>query len=183
MIKKLRAGTLGAILSFALVGQFTVGNLATLTVVTAVPIVTGAATCSKDQLLASAEDVLDVVTDNAVIAALQTVSAEAVAKLRSIEPTARSLVAAIRAGDTSTAIGLINTIFPVINELAAALHASQKALGVVALANIALHFIINHVKDSLPKRAALTPEMVKALSYGNDPAWGCDYHKKDKRCN
>lgn len=179
MIKKLRAGTLGAILSFALIGQFTVGNLATLTVVTSIPIVTGAAMCSKDQLVASAQDVLDVVTSPEVLAALP---AGAAAKLRSIEPTARSLVAAIKAGDTSTAIGLVNTIFPIVNEIAAVLHASQKALGIVALANIALHFIINHVKDALPARAALTPEMVQALSYGNDPAWGCDYHKKDKRC-
>lgn len=171
-------GALTAILSFTIIGSFTVGNLATLGVVTAIPIATSAFACSKDQLVVSAQDVVDVVTNPAVMAALPPALQ---VKLRTAEPFARSLLASIKSGDFSTALAAVNTIFPIIDEIAAALHASPKILSFVGLANIGLHFIINHVRANVTSRVA-SAEVSTAIGYGAQPVWGCDYHKNDQRC-
>jgi hypothetical protein len=138
--------------------------------------------CSKDQLVASAEDVLDVVTSTELMKALQAISPPGLAKLESLVPTARDLLSAIKNGDTSSALALINTIFPVIEEIAALLvGVNPAALGILALANIGLHFIINHTKSSAPKMARAVPAVRQALEYGAQPMWGCQY-VQDERC-
>jgi hypothetical protein len=100
---------------------------------------------------------------------------------RALEPSARALVAAIKAGDFTTALSSVNAIFPVIDIVAAALHANTQILRYLALGNIALHFIINHVKSQLVD-VTVSPAMQTAIDYGSQPAWGCAYHKKDRRC-
>lgn len=181
-MNKLRAGLLGTILSLSVIGNFTVGEIVSLSAVTAIPIATGAATCSKDQLAASAQDVLDVVTSQALASYLQTVSPSALARLLSLAPSARSLVVAIKTGDVTTAIGLVNIIGPAIDDIAQALKANQKQLAYIGLANLALHFIVNHVKVELPAARAVSASAATAIAYASRPAWGCEYHKNDKRC-
>jgi len=137
--------------------------------------------CSKDQLTASAQDVLAVVTDRNLMLALQTISPAALQKLEAAAPLARDLVAAIKNGDTSTALGTVNTIFPIIDEVADALDANPKLKAILALANIALHFIINHAQTSTPTIARSRPTVRRAIEYGNRPVWGCEL-RQDKRC-
>lgn len=178
---------ISAVLSFVLFANLTVGTALQLTAVISLPVIVGASKCdiSKDQLVASGKDVLDVVQDKAVIAALQAVSPEAVAKLLASVPTATNLLAWIKTGDFTNAIAAVNSLFPMIDEIAALLHASPKVLGIVALANIALHFIINHVQanaQSVVRASSSSRAVQTALSYAAQPTWGCDYHKNDKRC-
>lgn len=184
MIARLRSSTLGTVLSFVLFANLSVGTALQLTAVVSLPVIAGAAMCSKDQLVASAQDVLDVVQDKALMAALQLVSPELVGKVLASEPTAKNLLAWIKAGDFTNAIAAVNSLFPLIDEIAAQFHASPKALGIVAVANIALHFIINHVQANASGSAtrANSRAVQTAAAYGAQPVWGCDYHKTDKRC-
>lgn len=139
--------------------------------------------CSKSQLVASAEDVLSVVTDQTLINALKTLSPPALARLESLVPAARNLITAIKNGDTTNALALVNTIFPVIEEVVSlAVGLSPAAMAILAIANIALHFIMNHAQTAVPKTARQSPAMRQASEYGSQPAWGCRYHQTDKRC-
>lgn len=143
-----------------------------------------AAKCDKNQLVAAAQDVVDVVTNKELLTALQTISPPLLRKLEAITPSAKELITAIRNGDTSNALALVNTIFPVIDEVAASLGANQKMMAILALANIGLHFIINHVQTTAPAAAsaAALPDAQTAINFGNQRVWGCDF-KKDKRCD
>lgn len=156
--------------------------VATVAVVVAVGTQTA---CSKDQLAASAADVLSVLTDSTLIKALQTLSPPLLAKIETLVPTAKDLITAIKNGDTSTALAAVNTIFPVIEEAFALFSGGNPAvLAVLALANIALHFIINHVKTTKTARAARAAgvhSVTVALDYEAQPTWGCNI-RKDKRC-
>lgn len=139
--------------------------------------------CSKSLLIASAEDVLTVVTDPNLIKALQVLSPGGVARLASLVPVAKDLIAAIKNGDTSNALALVNAIFPVIEEIAAIIvGVNPIATAILAVANIGLHFIINHVQAKVPTMARMSPAVRQALDYGAQAAWGCQYHAKDKRC-
>lgn len=142
--------------------------------------------CSKDQLLSSAQDVLSVVTDPGLIKALQTLSPPALAKLEALVPTAKDLIAAITSGNTTNALQLVNTIFPVIEEIVSlAVGLNPIAMAVLALANIALHFIINHTQNTAPAKAARkmgVPAVQRAVDFGSKPVWGCQYLPRDKRC-
>lgn len=146
-----------------------------------------AAVCSKDQLVASAEDVLSVLSDQTLIKALQTLSPPMLKKIEGLVPTAKDLITAIKNGDTTNALALVNTIFPVIEEAFALFSGGNPAvLAVLALANIALHFIIDHVQKAAPAtvksaRAAGTQGVAEAIDYGAKPVWGCQY-RQDKRC-
>jgi hypothetical protein len=170
--------SVGAVMSLP---PATVATITGITVISTLPVTTGFVGCSKDQLLAAAKDVLTVVEDRQVQDALRTLSPAALAKLLSIVPTARNLVEAIRNGDTSSALALVNTIFPVIDEIADALNAKPQIKAVLALANIALHFIINHTQSTAPAIIAATPEAQRAIELGNKPVWGCNL-RSDKRC-
>jgi len=171
-------GMLTPITSTQIVGGIVLtGSVATLTLTQVA--------CSKDQLLASAQDILDVVTNASLIKALQVLSPGAVARLAGLVPVAKDLIAAIKSGDTSNALALINTIFPVIEEVAAIIvGANPQVAAILAIANIALHFIINHVKAGVPQVASMASSAAvsQALDYGSRTAWGCQYHPKDKRC-
>ena len=155
------------------------------TVAVVVTVVGTQTACSKDQLVASAEDVLSVLTDQTLIKALQALSPPMLAKIEALVPTAKDLITAIKNGDTSSALAAVNTIFPVIEEVFALFSGGNPAvLAVLALANIALHFIINHVKTTKAAKAARVAGIAAvqvADDYGNRPAWGCNL-RQDKRC-
>lgn len=144
-----------------------------------------AAVCSKDQLVASAEDVLSVVTDQTLIKALQTLSPPLLAKIVGLVPTAKDLITAIKNGDTTNALALVNTIFPVIEEAFALFSGGNPAvLAVLALANIGLHFIMNHVSTTKTAKAAKMAGIAavqQAVDYNSQPVWGCNF-RSDKRC-
>src|SRR5471032_853369 len=94
--------------------------------------------CSKSQLVAAGNDVLSVVTDQSLMAALQTISPAALAKLEALVPDAQQLVTALKNGDTSNALALVNTIFPVITQIVASVNNDPKIAAFLALGNIAL---------------------------------------------
>lgn len=185
MIRRLqylfRNSLLGTILAFTLVGNVTVGTVATLSIVAVVPAVTQTS-CNKDQLVSAANDVLSVVTDPTLIKALQTLSPPVLAQIEALVPTAKNLITAIKNGDTTNALALVNTIFPVIETAFGVLSAGNPAvLAVLALANIALHFIVNHVQSNVPKIAKTSAAVRVAQDFGSKPVWGCNY-RSDNRC-
>jgi hypothetical protein len=140
--------------------------------------------CSKSQLVAAGEDVLSAVTDQALMNALQTVSPAALQRLEALVPFAKDLVTALKNGATSTALGLVNTIFPVISEIVASLNNDPQIAGFLALGNIALHFIINHTQNTAAATTARkmgVPAARKAADNGALPIWGCQYDAKNKR--
>lgn len=157
-----------------------VATVAGITAVATTPVTVGFVGCSKDQLTAAAKDVLSVVENKQLQDALRTLSPSALTKLLAIVPTARNLVEAIRNGDTSNALALVNTIFPVIDEIADVLDASPQVKAILALANIALHFIINHTQTTTTGLSA-SPEAQRAADFGSRPVWGCTL-RTDKRC-
>lgn len=180
-----------SVLALALCFNVSIGWVAqsTIPLATVAVVVTVTQTaCSKDQLVASAEDVLSVVTDKVVNDALAAISPFALAKLAKIIPSARDLVAAVKNSDSSLAAGLVADIFPVISEIAVLLSASPVAMGVLALANVGLHFLLNHLPSGSqaksPKvRGSVSTETVDSLqTFKSERVWGCDFLPKDKRC-
>lgn len=193
MIRKISLGLATLVMVFQLAAGWVLNSLPAYTpAVVGIGVVVGtlpltAAVCSKDQLVASAEDVLSVLNDAILIKALQSLSPPMLARIQALVPTAKELITAIKNGNTSNALALVNTIFPVIED-AFTLFAggSPAVLAVLALANIALHFIIDHVQATAPAavrtaRAAGVRGVAAAIDYGAKPVWGCDY-RKDKRC-
>lgn len=158
-----------------------------LTICAALVFTSMAPSCSKNQLVASANDVLNVVTDRALNDALAKISPFAVAKLAKIIPSARELVDAVKNGDTSNAVSLVNTIFPVIDDIASTLGANDQVMAILAIANISLHFLLNHLPSTAIKAAKAkgSTVAVSAENFKNERAWGCDPkfgHSADKRC-
>lgn len=140
--------------------------------------------CSKDQLIAAGNDVLSVVTDTALMNALQTISPAALKKLEALVPDAQKLVTALKNGDTSNALALVNTIFPVISDIVASVNNDPKIAAFLALGNIALHFIINHTQNTNAAKVASkagVPAVQQAADSGGQTIWGCQYAAKDKR--
>lgn len=132
------------------------------------------ASCSKDQLVAAAEDVLAVITNAELMDALRTISPPLLARLESLVPEGKKLVAAIRNGDITTALGIVNLIFPVIDDVANALNASPRIKAIAAFANIALHFIINHARTTAAAAAQpSSPAIRAAIALSARPVWGC----------
>jgi hypothetical protein len=184
--------------SLALAANITVGGMMALSSVT-IPVAgvsVGTATisagalallmaevaCSPSQLISAGEDILSVVTDQTLINALKVLSPPALARLESLVPAAKDLIAALKAGNTTNALQLVNTIFPVIEEVVSlAVGLNPIAMAVLSLANIALHFIINHTQSSVPKAARVSPAVRMALANGAKPIWGCQSDAKNKR--
>lgn len=157
-----------------------------IVVLATLPVTTGFGQCSKDQLVASAKDVLTVVNDTTLQGFLRTLAPSALTKLLALAPTATDLVKAFQSGDTSSGLALINTIFPVIEEIAAAVATlSPQAMAILGIANIGLHFILNHTKATSAVKAARKAGVAAvrvADDYSTQRAWGCDYRPKDSRC-
>jgi hypothetical protein len=141
--------------------------------------------CSKDQLVAAGEDVLSVVTSQPLQQALQVLAPGSLTKLTGLLGPAKDLIAAIKNGNTTGALNLVNTIFPVIEEVASiVIGVNPIASAVLALANIALHFIINHTqttKAAVAARKMGVPAAMKAADNGAKPIWGCQYDAKNNR--
>lgn len=189
IIKKISLGLGTLIMAFQLTTGAVFSSLPACTpALVGIGIVAGslpltAAQCSKDQLAASAQDVLDVVNNPALQGYLRTLAPGVLPKFLALIPAATNLVTAIKNGDTSNALALVNTIFPVIEEVAAsALSSNPTAMALLGVADIGLHFIINHVKASAPTAVRASRSVQVASDYGNKPVWGCQYHPKDKRC-
>jgi len=160
----------------------TVATVAGITALSTLPVTTGFVGCSQDQLVASAKDVLDVLKSSSVQNALSTLAPGVLGEVLAAVPTAERLVELIRNSDFTNATAIINSLFPLIDEIADAVKASPKVLAFVALANIALHFIINHVKASAPASMIVqNQQMQRAIELGDKPVWGCNL-RKDKRC-
>lgn len=152
----------------------------TLGIMVCLSIATMAPTCSKDQLTASAKDVLSALKDaSPQIAQLLPGKAAAFAALI---PKAEALVDAISKSDKTTALGLISDLGPSISQFAADLGGNQTVLAILAIANIALHFIVNHIAAvAPPARARQSPQMRMVIEFKNEETWGCKY-VTDKRC-
>lgn len=178
-----------SVLALVLTSGIYLGTLVTSAPVAPVAIVGVVATCAltqtacnKDQLLAAGEDVLSVVTSQPLQQVLQVIAPGSLTKLTGLLGPAKDLIAAIKNGNTSGALNLVNTIFPVIEEIASIVaSANPVAMAVLALANIALHFIINHTQSNVPKMARMAPAVRQALAIGAQKIWGCEHPAKDKR--
>jgi hypothetical protein len=135
--------------------------------------------CTKSQLVASGNDIVAVVSVQALIDAVAALSPTALADLLRVTPLAKELVTAIQNGNSTTAAGLVAEIFPVIENIAKSFNANPKIMALLALADIALKFLVNHLPPA-PVVASATQRKLGALK--SERAWGCDYLPADKRC-
>lgn len=162
-------------------------TVATIALVATLPITQTA--CSKDQMVAAGKDVLSVVQNQELQGFIRTLAPGLLSKFVALVPSANDLIAAFQSGDTSTGLALVNTIFPVIEEVAGALISlSPPAMAILGVANIALHFILNHAQTSTAAKASVkaakragVASVQQAVDYGSQPTWGCNF-VQDKRC-
>jgi hypothetical protein len=129
--------------------------------------------CSKAQLTSTAKDVLGALKDaQPFIAQLLPGKAAAFAALI---PEAERLVAAVQNSDKATALALVADIGPTLSQIAADLHANANVMAILAVANIGLHFLVNHLPATVGKGASASPVMARAMQFKQEAVWGCRY--------
>ena len=138
-----------------------------------------AATCSKASLLSNATDVLSSL--QAAQPLINQLVPSASPKIAQAVSIATKLKDAIAANDSKSAaallIGLIPTFSSIVNEDINALTAAQKTtiLAALALADIGLHYLVNHLQTSMPTAAG--PKSPVTIFSGEE-VWGLKYKTK-----
>lgn len=95
-------------------------------------------------------------------------------KYDKIVPSGAKLVAAIAASNKTDALAIASDIFPVVEEVVGALSGNTTVQVGLALANIGLHFLLNHLPASAT--ASLGPAKAKQIAtFRRAPVWGCKY--------
>lgn len=133
--------------------------------------------CSKDQLVAYAQDALDSMRAgqpyvNQLLPAKAQMFATAIVS-------AEKLVTAVKNSDKTEAVQLLASITPVFSEIAKDLGANESALAALALGDIGFHFLVNHLP--LSKIAGAGPQVQKLAAFKKEERWGCKYHPE--KCN
>ena len=141
--------------------------------------------CSQDQLVSAGKDILSVVTDQTLQDYIRTLAPGMLTKFLALVPSAKDLIAAFQNGNITGGLALVNAIFPVIEEVAGVLiNLSPPAMAILGLANIALHFILNHTKATTAAKAGRKAGVAAvrvADNYEAQKTWGCNY-RADRRC-
>ena len=127
--------------------------------------------CTKGQMVAAAKDVASALHD-AQPFITQLVPGKA-ARFAQAVGEAEKLVTAIEASDKTTAASLIADIFPAIDEVASDLGANTKVLAILAIANISLHFLVNHLPQSKMLAVAGGATYAKLAAFKQRPVWRC----------
>lgn len=165
--------------------RFTISRTILTLVVTASLILgTTAFACKKAVLVAFAEDAfVSLKQAQPYITTLLPQKAEQWAK---VVASAEKLVAAVKASDKVTAVALLADITPTVQEIVGDLGGNVTVLTILAVADIALHFLVNHISLD-PVVVGANPKLVKLVGFKNAEVWGCkyrpDYHPELKYCH
>jgi len=101
-------------------------------------------------------------------------------------PIADKIIVAVDASDATSAAALMADLIPTVNELAAQFTGNAKVLAFIALADIGIHFLINHAAEIFGEDMARTDRSARAAGdaikkYAQQPIWGCQYHPEKCR--
>jgi hypothetical protein len=108
-------------------------------------------------------------------------------------PIADKVIAAVEASDPNNVIDLLNQLIPIIDAVVGQFSSNVKVLTFMALADIGIHFLINHSKEIFGTvavartmkragRAARSTQPADAVTtYAERPTWGCQYHPEKCR--
>lgn len=105
-------------------------------------------------------------------------------------PIADQIITAVGKGDAVTVVALLNDLLPIVNQVVGQFTSNIKVLTFMALADIGIHFLINHAPEifgtadmqQLALRANRPGDPANAIrAYAQRPAWGCQYHEEKCR--
>jgi hypothetical protein len=105
--------------------------------------------------------------------------------LRRALPIADQVIAAIERSDPASTRDLLNQLIPLTEQVIEQFTDNATVLGFMALADIGIHFLINHSDQIFGAAATATKAGKRAMSstaadavttYAQRPAWGCEYH-------
>jgi hypothetical protein len=133
--------------------------------------------CSKADLTATAKDVLDSLK-SAQPYITQLLPAKAAVFAALVEE-AGKLVTAVASSNKQDALNLLADITPVFTEIASDLHGNSTVLAILAVADIGLHFLVNHIQ--VPTNGRLSARMGRIAAFKAQRSWGCDYHPEKCR--
>lgn len=90
-------------------------------------------------------------------------------------PIAQDIVKAIEVNDSQNALQLLSALLPIINSTAAEFTGNTKVLTILAIADIAVHFLLNHQPQIAKAARAAGRKGSVVADYANQPVWGCQY--------
>lgn len=133
-----------------------------------------AAARQKAEFLSYAREVRSALSDlQPLVSSIKPAAGEIVAKAL---PVADQVIAAIESGNVTTATELLRTLLPLVNSVTAMFTNDTNILAIAAIANIGLHFLINHLP--LPPASTKMARRVSdpLVQFKDEPVWGCDFH-------
>lgn len=135
---------------------------------------------TKEQGIAFARDIA-----SSVRSALPLVSQLKPAAGRILEqaiPIADSVISAVERSDLNSTVSLLNQLIPIIDQTVAQFTANVKVLTLLALADIGIHFLINHADDifgskavAKARRGANVATVDAVTQYAGRTVWGCKH--------
>jgi len=136
----------------------------------------------KDQNVAFAKDVVNSLTDARPL--IVQLRPQIAVRYDQAINSARRLVTAIENSNQTEAIGLLADLIPIVSDVAAQFTDNTKVLAILALANIGLHFLVNHIHTAAgvatARSAADSAAREVIFEFDAQPVWGCDY--KPEKC-
>jgi hypothetical protein len=158
-------------------------TLRRLTAVAVILMTLTAATCNKASVTSAASDVLNSLRDAQPL--IERLLPKASGDINEAVTIASKITDAIKVSDSTTAATLLQDLIPVFqnivnNDLKQLSVAQQtEILTVLALANIGLHFLIDHLQNNAPSLMANTGVKAKALAaFAKEDVWGLRYKRK-----
>ena len=149
------------------------------------------ASCNKNAILSSAEDVLFSVKEAAPLIA--TLLPEAAPKIQQAISIAQKLRDSISASQSTEALGYLQDLIPVFQDIVQndvpQIHDPNVRTTIMvslALANIGLHYIVKNLvaaSDTLStgdSRVSVNPKKNAVYAFDKEPVWG-NYYKYNKR--
>lgn len=144
--------------------------------------------CSKSQLVLFAQDAVEAIkTARPYIAQLlPTMPSGSSENWAKVAAGVESLVKAIKDSDKQGALNILADITPAFNDLVVSLGGNVQVLSILAIADIAFHYLVNHIRvDNGVVNAS--PRLTKLMQYKTQRVWGCqyrpDYHPELKLCS
>lgn len=130
----------------------------------------------KERNIALAKDIASSV--ESAVPVVTALHAGAGKLLATAVPIANNVISAVERSDFNSAVALLRELLPIINGVVAQFSNNVQVLGALALANIALHLLINRMAPKVVKAAK-----ARRIKTGNDviadfaaqPVWGCKY--------
>jgi len=134
---------------------------------------------TKEQAIAFARDIA-----NGIQSALPIVTrlnANAGKVLATALPIANSVITAVEQGKPGQVADLLEQLIPVIDATVAQFSNNVTVLGFLALADIGIHFLINHANEifgvkAIAKASSVNGPPSAVAEYAGRAVWGCQYH-------